>query len=422
MADRNYLDLLDKEHQKMIALVGDEARNHHYKAYLVGGIVRDLILQRDNLDLDIVVEGDAIQLAQAVGKLLKMDLTVHEAFQTCTLYSQNCRRIDFATARREMYPKPGALPVVETAYLDADIFRRDFTVNALAISLNPGSYGKLIDHYGGLQDLDRGIIRIFHEKSFVDDPTRILRAVRFEQRFHFEIEQETKELLLSAVRQRTYASVKEPRYFNEFKKILMEEDPLPALARLKELGALNFWKAPLAFNQKDFALLRRKIAEAERKKLLTDHSARWLYYLMALVEDLDKRKVADILNNIQIRKEWVQSILESKDRSPMEKKLQRKNLRDSEIYEHLKTYLPETLLFVQFSSSVALVRQRIGHYLRNTRNTQLRVNGEDIKRLGVREGKKVGLILSKILHAKIDRGLTTKEQELIVAKQFLGLT
>ena len=422
MAEINYLDMLDKELKNIVALVGEEARNRHCKAFLIGGIVRDLILRRKNCDLDIVVEGDALQLAQAVGKILKMDLKVHEAFQTGTLVAANNMRIDFATSRREMYPKPGALPVVETAHLDADIFRRDFTINALAISINPDTFGKLIDLYGGMADLQKGLIRIFHENSFVDDPTRVLRAVRFEQRFNFEIERATWQLFQESVRQKRYETVKAPRYFNEFKKILLEEDPIPALKRLKASGGLNFWSAPIKFNLKALTALRRKIVDSGRRNIMPEFSNNWLLYLMALMEDLDRKKFLDILNKIQMKRELADSVVSIKDRAKIFKALARQGLCDSEIFRILQPYTSETLLYFLFRSTNALIRKRIEHYFKKTRTIQLKIDGEDIKRLGVHEGKRVGIILNKVLNEKIDRSLRTKGQEIKVAKVLLGLT
>ncbi len=152
-----------------------------------------------------MVEGDALLLAQQVARELKAGLKVHRQFQTAVIDDWKGIHLDFVSARKEQYPYPGALPVVSPSGLDDDLFRRDFTINAMAVSINKTSFGSLIDPYGGLKDLKKGIIRVFHEKSFIDDPTRILRAVRFEQRFCFKFSTKTGQLLRSAIKTGTDA-------------------------------------------------------------------------------------------------------------------------------------------------------------------------------------------------------------------------
>jgi tRNA nucleotidyltransferase (CCA-adding enzyme) len=162
--------------------------------YLVGGVVRDLLLGVPNLDLDFVVEGDAISLAKEFAEAVGGKLTVHLMFNTAAVHLDKLK-IDFAMARTETYTKPGALPTVKPGTLKTDLFRRDFTINAMAVCLNHEHYGELIDLYGGRDDLKNKLIRVLHEKSFSDDATRIWRAIRYEQRLDFQIEPNTLKLL-----------------------------------------------------------------------------------------------------------------------------------------------------------------------------------------------------------------------------------
>ena len=191
---------VDKNIMRLLKRIGDLANSMRYTAFLVGGTVRDLILGKESLDLDITVEGDAIKLGELLAKELDGTLVAHKMFGTCSLALKGKLKIDFATARRETYEHPGALPKVEPSSLKDDLARRDFTINAMAVSLNKKDFGKLVDLFGGRRDLARGVIRVMHDKSFIDDPTRIFRAVRFGERLRFAIDRRTLRLIESAIK------------------------------------------------------------------------------------------------------------------------------------------------------------------------------------------------------------------------------
>ena len=208
-----------------------------YGAFLVGGTVRDLMLGVKNLDLDISVEGNAIELGEKLAKELGASLATHKMFGTCTLFINNNLKLDFATARKEIYKSPAALPIVEFSSLKADLSRRDFTINAMAMSLKRNDFGQLIDLFGGERDLARGLMRVIHAKSFTDDPTRIFRAVRFESRFGFSIEAGTLRLMKTAITKGMLAKLSKYRINKEIILILREKDRRKAFDRLEELGA-----------------------------------------------------------------------------------------------------------------------------------------------------------------------------------------
>lgn len=153
----------------------------------MGGFVKDVFLYQENLDIDVVIEGDGIEFARALAASLGGRVRSHEEFRIAVVILSNGRKIDVATARLEYYKSPGAFPTVETGSIKLDLYRRDFTINTLAIKLNPGRFGTLIDFFGAQKDLKRKMIRVLHNLSFVEDPTRVFRAVRFEQRFGFRI-------------------------------------------------------------------------------------------------------------------------------------------------------------------------------------------------------------------------------------------
>ena len=178
---------LPKKINDLFKEFGKVADTLGYDVYLVGGLVRDVLLKRENLDVDIVVEGDGIRFAHAFAENIEVRVRSHRKFGTAVLIFPNGFKVDVASARMEYYESPAAPPIVETSSLKMDLFRRDFTINTLAVKLNESDSGILVDHFGGQKDIKEKVIRVLHNLSFVEDPTRVLRAIRFEQRFGFKI-------------------------------------------------------------------------------------------------------------------------------------------------------------------------------------------------------------------------------------------
>src|SRR4030043_497632 len=216
-------------------IAGKEASELEQELYLFGGVVRDLFLGRANFDFDLVVEGDAINLARRLAKDSQAKLTVHSRFGTAKITYPGFS-LDLATARNETYSQPGALPTVKPGSLKDDLIRRDFSINAMALHLNPQRFGELIDMYHGKDDLNNRLIRILHSKSFVDDATRILRAIRYEQRLGFKLETETEKLLRRDVAMLN--TISGDRIRHEMGLTLKEEEPEKVILRAEELGVL----------------------------------------------------------------------------------------------------------------------------------------------------------------------------------------
>jgi len=212
----------------VIKLVGRTADREGEPAYIVGGPVRDLLLNVPNYDMDFVVEGDAIEFAEILTRALKGHLKIHKPFRTATI-SYKEFRIDVVTARTESYKRPGAYPDVMPGTIKEDLFRRDFTINAMAVSINKENFGELVDFYNGFKDLKKGIIRVMHDKSFIDDPTRIFRAVRFSARFDFKIEPHTRGLIKKAILAGLLGEVNRGRIRKEIELFLKEKNPLKCL-------------------------------------------------------------------------------------------------------------------------------------------------------------------------------------------------
>ena len=218
----------------LLKQLGTVAEEQGVKIFLVGGFVRDLLLRQRNLDVDVVVEGDGISFARAFAATAKCRVREHEKFGTAVIVFPDGFKIDIASARLEYYASPAALPNVEHASIRHDLYRRDFTINTLTISLSPDDYGQLLDFFGVQRDLKDKTIRVLHNLSFIEDPTRLFRAIRFEQRLGFRIGRQTERLMRSAVRMKLVRKVGGPRILNELEQLLDEPQVVAALERLDQ--------------------------------------------------------------------------------------------------------------------------------------------------------------------------------------------
>lgn len=231
---------LGRERAALLRRIGRLARSRDEQAYLVGGVVRDLLLVRESRDLDVVVVGDGPGLAEALAVEAGGCARRHRAFGTASLITDKELQVDLVTARRESYRRPGALPDVEPAGLLEDLRRRDFSVNCLAVALQPGRFGRLVDPLGGSEDLNRRVIRVLHDGSFVDDPTRIFRALRFSSRLGFDIEPGTGRLIDLARRRGAIATLSAARLRREVAALLDEAGPARGVGLIQ---ARRLWPA-----------------------------------------------------------------------------------------------------------------------------------------------------------------------------------
>ena len=215
---------------QLLKRIGEIANLSGMRVYLVGGIVRDMLFGNRSIDFDIVCEGDAILLGRRIKEELGFSLKENRIFKTCLLEKDDIK-FDLATARKEVYPYPGSLPKVSPSNIIEDLKRRDFTINSIAISINKDDFGRFIDPFNGRKDIREKELRVLHEKSFHEDPTRILRAVRFIARFNLELEKKTEKLLKEALRKRYLSLIPPPRFKNELFLILNEKDIISVLDR-----------------------------------------------------------------------------------------------------------------------------------------------------------------------------------------------
>ena len=273
----------------LVRKIGTIADNSGKEIFLVGGAVRDMFLNRANLDIDLVIEGDAIALARRITENIQAKLTVHTRFGTAKVHFSDFS-LDIAMARCETYRKPGALPTVQPGTIKDDLYRRDFSINAMAVSLSPGNFGTLIDMYGGKNDLAHQVIRILHPRSFIDDATRMLRACRYEQRLGFTIEQETAEL----VRDNTMMlrTISGDRIRRELDLIFKEEIPEHVLKRMAELDLLGLLHPSLKGN----GWLSNKYSEARRQARQGNQALLYLCLLVYNLKDDELKQFTSFLN------------------------------------------------------------------------------------------------------------------------------
>ncbi|MCK4502279.1 MAG: CBS domain-containing protein, partial [Desulfuromonadales bacterium] len=326
--------------------------------YLVGGFVRDLLLRQPNLDIDIVVEGDGIAFADAFAKTTQCRVRAHEKFGTAVIVFPDGFKIDIASARLEYYDRPAALPQVEHASIRHDLYRRDFTINALTISLNQDSFGQMLDFFGGQRDLKDKSIRVLHNLSFIEDPTRLFRAVRFEQRLGFCIGRQTKRLMRSAVGLKSVKKVAGLRILNELEQILDEPRVVSALDRLDQFELLKFIDPQLRFEPQTASLF----VAAERASswfdlLYTGESyQRWLLYLFCLFDNLSEKGVNRVSSWLGVQPKDSVLLLEQLPKAKQLLKLikQRRNERadpkNSEIYSWFDGLSVEVILYLMARS------------------------------------------------------------------------
>ena len=393
---------LPAELVNFMRLAGEMAQSQGQNLYLVGGVVRDLLLGQTNLDLDLVLEGNAIGLAQKLAEIKRAKITIHPRFGTAKL-RWNKWSIDLATTRSETYIKPGALPHVEPSSIDNDLSRRDFTINTMAVHLNPGHYGKLIDQHWGRDDLEHKLIRILHEKSFIDDATRIWRGLRYEQRLGFQLEPNTLKLLKRDIPM--LDTISGDRIRHELELILNEEHPEKVLYRAEELKVLPQLHPALKGN----GWLTEKFEQA-RKSSSPDLPPIGLYFAL-LVYRLTDKETEQLISRLRLPKSLVQTLRDSNSLQTKLALLADPELSRSSIYRLLHDYSLPAIMANSLAGDPPVVRQHLQLFLDKLRYIKSSLTGNNLKRLGVAPGPDIKEVLELVLEARLDGKITSREGE-----------
>jgi tRNA nucleotidyltransferase (CCA-adding enzyme) len=397
--------------------VGDELG---YSIYAVGGFVRDLLLRVENFDIDLVVEGDGIRFAERVEKSVPCRIRTHKKFGTAIILLPDGLKIDVATARLEIYDSPAALPTVEMGSIKMDLSRRDFTMNTLAIQLNPRGFGEIIDFFGGMKDIKEKVIRVLHNLSFVEDPTRIFRAIRFEQRLGFQIGKHTQHLMRNSVKMGFLQRLSGGRVLSELLLIFKEDNPSPALSRMKDFDLFRFLHPCLRFDGEAADLFERihQVISWFDLLFLEERYERWLIYFYGLLDTLKPEEIDEMCQRFSMnvkertrvaggKREADQTLLHffswiSEGYQPQR----------SEIYAILDPLSTETRLFMMAKTNQRATRRYISLYFTQLKDAKPLLKGADLIEMGIKAGPFIKKTLANLLKARLDEQVITQQDEL----------
>jgi tRNA nucleotidyltransferase (CCA-adding enzyme) len=403
----------------ILQTVGTVADEIGCNACVVGGFVRDLFLHRPNEDVDIVIEGDGIGFARRLAQGMGGRLHSHEKFGTAVVILPDGFKIDVASARMEYYQFPAALPTVEMSSIKMDLFRRDFTINTLAIQLNVTRFGTLVDFFSALKDIKEKTIRVLHNLSFVEDPTRVFRAIRFEQRFGFTIGRLTAGLIENAARMDFVKRLDGRRVFTELRLLLDEENPLALIRRLNDFDLLKVIYPKLALTAElESAFENVNQVETWHGLLFLDESyMKWAVYFMALVRPFDHETTDTICRRFDLPPRLRR--LFGPDRLTAERLLHRFERRLPEtpaaLCRALEGLGTEQILLMMALTERTEVKRAISLYVTKLRFVRPAIGGADLKRMGIAPGPVYGRILDAVRDAKRNEQLASREEELALA-------
>jgi tRNA nucleotidyltransferase (CCA-adding enzyme) len=392
---------LPRQLLELVKDISKQASEQGQRVYLVGGIVRDMLLGYANFDIDLVVQGDAVKLAQHVAETSQARLLAHRRFGTAKLRYDNFT-LDMATARKETYSRPGALPTVTPGTLKDDLFRRDFSINAMAISLTSNDYGELVDPYDGESDLEHHLIRILHPESFSDDATRILRGVCYEQRFGFEFQEETAGLLERDIPM--LDTISGDRIRHELEHIFEEKRPELVIKRLGELGVLHRINPSLESNgwiAEEFNKARSLKKPAQLPSL----------YFCLLIYSLNERDTEQFLGRLNIPAKLSQAMRDTLRLKARFTLLDKSSLKPSEIYYLLREYEHLAIQVNAMASESATICHNLQLFLRKLRYVRTSLGGEELKGLGISASPEMGKVLRILHRAKLDGEVKTRADE-----------
>jgi tRNA nucleotidyltransferase (CCA-adding enzyme) len=400
---------------KLLKNLGQVADMLGYNAYLVGGLVRDVFLKHENLDVDIVIEGDGIKFAHEYAQHYEARVRSHRKFGTAVLIFPDGFKVDVATARMEYYESPGAPPNVETSSLKLDLYRRDFTVNTLAIRLNKRHYGLLIDYFGGQRDIKEKVIRVLHNLSFVEDPTRVLRAIRFEQRFGFKIGKLTVALIKNAVKINCFRDLSARRLFLEIKLILQEAEPIRAIERMSGFDLLQFIAPELSLTKNVRAMLEevKKVLVWYNLLYLGETVASWKAYWLGLTSELDPKSFETLMKRTGVTgSEHQRMVSQRSHANELLDALFKFDGDNFQLYTMLLPYDTEVLLYFMAKTNSEKIRRHISSYFTGLKGTKVQLTGKDLLKMGVPSGPLFKEIFDRLLEARLNNVIKSKKEEI----------
>ena len=400
--------------------VGDELE---LPLYAVGGFVRDLLLGNKNDDIDVSVEGDGILFAETFASRMGCRVKSHDKFGTAVIVLPDGFKVDVASTRLEYYATPGALPTVERSSLKMDLYRRDFTINTLAIRLNGVDFGLLLDYFGAYRDLQEKSIRVLHNLSFVEDPTRVFRAIRFEQRLGFQISRHTENLVKNAVKMGFLEKLGGKRLLNELVAILREREPVRAILRMSGLGLLRFIHPDIALGEDNLRILDevKKVISWFDLLYLGETIETWVVYFLALTSSLSGDSFRGTCTRLSVSEHYRERLIEMRLQGEqvlelMERKAARgEEVRRSDIFFWLRGLTTEVLLYIMAKTGREEVRKFVSLYVTHLRGVTTAITGDDLRELGLPSGPRYREILDLVLTARLNDEAATRDDELRIA-------
>ncbi|MEN2994166.1 MAG: CBS domain-containing protein [Thermodesulfovibrio sp.] len=419
-------EFFSEEVFEILLTIGKLAEEMGYGAYLVGGSVRDILMRRLSPDIDIVVEGDGIAFAHELAKRIDGKVVPHPRFATAKILKEVRKNgeikkyyIDIATARTEYYESPASLPKVETSSIKKDLYRRDFTINALAVKLNTKDFGLLIDFFGGQRDIKDKKIKVLHNLSFVEDPTRAIRAIRFSEKLGFKISKHTENLIKLAVKMNIFEKLKGPRLYEELILLLKETLPHNSIKRLGDFGLLKLIH-PNIEEKKIYNDLAKAYETIQGIELfLKEEYRKEFIYLMVILWGLDSKAREELLQRIctppNVTKELIENINSAQQTL---NSFGMENYEDFNVrvYNLLKPLNIETIILVMIYAK-EWQKRAIFNYLTKLKDIKPIITGEDLKKLGIKPGPVYRKILDSILREKLQGRLLSKEEEIDFVKK-----
>lgn len=391
--------------------------------YLVGGFVRDTILREPNYDIDIAVEGDGIEFAEHLAVELGGRVRAHEKFRTAVVILDQVRpelRVDVATTRTEFYDYPAALPTVEHASIKHDLYRRDFTINAMAVSLSAHDFGRLLDFFGGLADIENKVIRVLHNLSFIEDPTRIFRAIRYENRLGFRMNSHTLGLARGCVEMNLVGDLSSARLRDELIWLLSEPKVEHTIKRIGELGIAPSIHPQLAADAETAALVSRADS-AVRDLHMSKEIRRWRLRLICMARQLDPEQLASWTERLKLRGSDAAVIAGGVVLArKVNERLASAELARPALYELLARLPAEGLLLAWAEAGEGRSREALELYLKELRYTALSIGGSDLLRMGLSESPEVGRVLTQVKLLKLEGKVDGREEELRAAGQIIN--
>lgn len=417
--------LKERATPKIITYLNEIGRIAHelgYRAFVVGGFVRDLFLYRPNEDIDIVIEGDGILTAKALAQKFEGRVHTHAKFGTAVVVLPDDFKIDVATARMEYYTYPAALPEVAMSSIKLDLFRRDFTINTLALQITPDHFGTLIDFFAARKDIKEKAVRVLHNLSFVEDPTRVFRAIRFEQRFGFKIGKVTSDLIRNAVRMAFFDRLSGKRVFTELQHILEEKNPARAVKRMHEFDLLKVIHPSIHYNNTLDNLFKElsDVLAWYNLSFLDEPCRQWIAHFLILIKQIKRRSAYEICQRLELppRLRVYFTTARFKANNTLHWLESQSELSNSTLYKALSDFELELLLYMMATTTNARVKQGISLFLNELRIVTGKINGNDLIALNIPTGPHYKEILDAALYARLDGKIKSREDELAFASHY----